>query len=127
MKRLLASGVIGLFLFTGCEGRVQDVRLAAQDFLFTPKTIQNRAGQPLRLTIANEGRETHEFSSELLTDPRVRVRWDGEAPKDYERSHSFRIPPGKSVKVTLDIPRGSYVFACKIRGHRGMTGTIQVE
>jgi len=102
----------------GCDPPEQEVRLAAQDFRFSPSTIYLHADAPVRLTIVNEGREPHEFASPLLTDARVR----GLAAPD-----GFRVPPGRSITVHFQAPPGTYPFRCRVRGHPGMEGTLIVE
>jgi len=101
-----------------CERGEQAVRVAAQDFRFSPATIRLHADAPARLTIINEGREPHEFAGPLLTDPRVRLL---SVPK------SFRLPPGRSLTILFQAPPGTYVFRCRVRGHPGMVGTVIVE
>ena len=102
----------------GCDLQEQEIRLAVQDFRFSPATIRLHADAPARLTIVNEGREPHEFAGPLLTDPRVRVL---SAPE------SFRLPPGRSITILLQAPPGTYLFWCRVRGHAGMEGTVIVE
>jgi plastocyanin len=102
----------------GCEPREQEVRLAAQDFRFSPGTIHVRADAPVLFTIVNEGREPHEFASPLLTDARVRLL---AAPE------SLRVPPGRSITVHFHAPPGIYPFKCRVQGHPGMDGTVIVE
>lgn len=101
-----------------CKRGDQAVRVAAQDFRFSPATIRLRADAPARLTIVNEGREPHEFASPLLTDARVRLL---EAPEN------FRLPPGQSLTIVFQAPPGTYPFRCRVRGHPGMEGTVIVE
>ncbi len=111
---VIAAGVV----LAACEPREQEVRLAAQDFRFMPSMIRVHADLPVRLTILNEGREPHEFSSPLLADSRARLL---SAPE------SFRVPPGRSITVLFQAPPGTYPFKCRIRGHVGMEGTMIVE
>lgn len=101
-----------------CGPDDQAVRIAAQDFRFSPNTIRLRADTPARLTIVNEGREPHEFAGPLLTDARVRLL---SAPE------SFHLPPGRSMTVIFQAPPGTYRFRCRVRGHPGMEGTVIVE
>lgn len=112
---LAITAALGLL---ACERGEQAVRIAAQDFRFSPATIRLRADTPTRLTIVNEGREPHEFDSPLLTDGRVRLL---EAPQ------SFRLLPGHSITIVLQAPSGTYLFRCRVRGHPGMEGTVIVE
>lgn len=83
-------------------------------------------GGLVRLVIVNEGREPHEFTSPLLSDPRVRIVWDAdEAP--IARPAGLKILPGQSAHVTLQAPPGTYLFRCTIRGHAGMNGTLVID
>lgn len=109
-----------------CEPRVQEVRIAAQDFRFIPSEIRLHAADPIRLVIVNEGREPHDFTSPLLFDPRVRNLPDA-GPGQPQQSGRFRILPGRSVTVTFQAPPGTYLFRCQIRGHAGMIGTLIVD
>lgn len=106
--------------------QVQEVRIAAQEFRFDPAQIRLHATEPVHLAVVNEGREPHEFTSTLLANPLVRTLSEAK-PADYREKDSFKIPPGRSVEVTLLASPGTYVFYCKIRGHSGMAGTIIVE
>ena len=125
--RLLATGCCLIPFLAACDWRIREIRIAAQDHRFVPARIQAQARESIHLVIVNEGRETHEFSSELLTDPHVHVRSEDVTPKDYSPSHSFKILPGRTVKITFRAPRGNYLFRCKIPGHRNMTATLIVE
>lgn len=119
MVRPLVAAVIALAAaLVACERGEQAVRVAAQDFRFSPDTVRLHADAPARLTIVNEGREPHEFTSPLLTDARVRLL---EAPE------SFRLPPGRSLAIVFQAPPGTYPFRCRVRGHPGMEGTLIVE
>jgi uncharacterized cupredoxin-like copper-binding protein len=111
---MIAAGVV----LAACEPREQEVRLAAQDFRFTPSMIRVHADLPVRLTILNEGREPHEFASPLLTDSRVRL---------LSTPESFRVPPGRSITILFQAPPGAYPFKCRVRGHPGMEGMVIVE
>jgi uncharacterized cupredoxin-like copper-binding protein len=114
------------FLVTACDPDVQTVRIAAQDFRFDPVEVRAIAGRPLRLTIVNEGREPHEFASPLLSDPWVRVS-AGPSLDAVSRQRGIRIPPGRSLELTLRVSPGVYLFHCRVRGHKGMTGILLVE
>lgn len=111
---------------TACESRVQETRIAAQDFRFVPAEVRFHARDPVRLVIVNEGREPHEFTSPLLSDPQVRVLSDAE-PAQSRQADSLRILPGRAATVTFQAPPGTYLFRCQIRGHAGMYGMIIIE
>jgi uncharacterized cupredoxin-like copper-binding protein len=105
---------------------VQEVRIAAQEFRFEPAQIRLRAAQPAHLVIVNEGHEAHAFTSTLLANPLVRVLAAAK-PVEYREKDSFKVPPGRSVEITLLAPPGVYVFYCRIKGHSAMAGIITAE
>ncbi len=118
VRPVLVLAILASAVLTACGQDEQTVRVAAQDFKFSPATIRVHAGAPARLTIVNEGREAHEFAGPLLTDSRVRVL---EAPEN------FRLPPGHSITILLQAQAGTYLFWCRVRGHAGMEGTVIAE
>jgi len=123
---VLAS-IVGVSLqLTACQPPVQEVRIAAQEYRFEPAQIRLRAAQPAHLVIVNEGREPHEFTSTLLANPLVRILAAAK-PAEYREAATFKIPPGRSVEITLLAPPGVYAFHCKIKGHGAMAGTIMVD
>ena len=112
--------------YSGCEGEIQSVHIVAQDFRFTPDTIHLARSQLIHLTLFNEGRETHEFESPLLSDPSVVIESVTLAGEARVPDH-LRIAPGQRLEVLFRAPSGTYLFYCKVRGHSGMTGTFIVE
>ena len=126
-RRFVLASLLGTsLLLTACKPAVQEVRIAAQEFRFEPAQIRLRAAQPAHLVIVNEGREAHEFTSTLLANPLVRVLAAAK-PAEYREAASFKVPPGRSVEITLLAPPGVYAFYCKIKGHSAMAGTITVD
>jgi uncharacterized cupredoxin-like copper-binding protein len=93
---------------------VLSVTLEGREFKWNPTTVTVRAGQRVRLRIANKGTIDHSFVSGLVR-----------APKAQE------IAPGRETTVEWTIPPrgGSFEFWCDIPGHReaGMAGTILVK
>lgn len=81
---------------------------------FQPSSIVVRAGQPVELTLRNEGRIQHDFT---LTDGVVQ-------PVKVVASGGQTA----SATFTLDQP-GTYMFICSVSGHvsAGMKGTITAE
>jgi len=123
---VLAS-IVGVSLqLTACQPPVQEVRIAAQEYRFEPAQIRLRVAQPAHLVIVNEGREPHGFTSTLLANPLVRILAAAK-PAEYREAATFKIPPGRSVEITLLAPPGVYAFYCKIKGHGAMAGTIMVD
>lgn len=133
----LILAVAGLTITTACAGGVaasgertdtgvatavstavvgaQQVTIVARDAMrFEPASITATAGQPVQLTLRNEGHAPHDFSlSDGVTRP-VKIKADG----------------GKTASATFTIDRpGTYTFICSVPGHEaaGMTGTLVAE
>lgn len=104
----------------------QEVRIVALEYRFEPSEISRSARGPLTLVLANGGREAHEFTSLLLRDPRVEVTHAPEAVLRRE-SDSLRLLPGRTARLTLVAPPGTYAFHCRLRGHGGMQGLITLK
>ena len=116
---------VGLSL-PACDETIQHVRIAAQDYRFQPALVRVHAEHPFRLTIVNEGREAHEFSTPLFSQPTVR-RLAQEPPELAIDQGHVRIYPGRFASVTISAPAGTYWYRCVIPGHRGMEGMLIVE
>jgi plastocyanin len=122
--------VLASFLFctwtAGCDGEVQSVHIVTQDYRFVPDMIRLASGRPVELTLFNEGRETHEFESPLLSDRSAIIESVSLNGEPTTAGH-LRIAPGKRLNLRFRAPPGTYLFVCKVRGHSGMTGTFLVE
>ncbi len=68
MRSLAFTGFVTLLVMwaMGCDSPEQTVYIVAEDFRFTPAEVHVSAERPIRLRIANEGREPHELKSPLL-------------------------------------------------------------
>lgn len=87
------------------------VEVVATDLQFDPTTVTITAGDPVNLTLVNDGRALHD-----LTIPALGFRLDAD--------------PGEqaSGSLTVDEP-GTYAFECTVPGHAdaGMRGTLVVQ
>ena len=92
------------------EGARQ-IMIVAREFSFTPGTIHMEAGEPVNITLVNEGSVVHHFGIDA-----VDFHLDAE--------------PGETVTGSLVIETpGEYVIGCHIEGHQeaGMIGEAHVE
>jgi uncharacterized cupredoxin-like copper-binding protein len=112
--------------FFACQPSVQDVHITAQDFRFVPTEVRVEPSTPVRLKIVNEGREAHEFTSPLLSDPLIRLLSVPQS-ETFQKTRSLKVVPGQSIEITLQAPSGTYLFRCSIRGHAGMNGTLVIS
>jgi plastocyanin len=37
------------------------------------------------------------------------------------------LPPGRSLRIRVALPPGTYLYICRRKGHANMTGTLVVE
>ena len=78
----------------------------ARDFGYVPAQLRTPAGDPLRLTIRNQGAHTHTFTIDSL-------------------GVDVLIPAGTTRVVTLRVQRpGTYFFYCRFHQAFGMRGHI---
>jgi uncharacterized cupredoxin-like copper-binding protein len=91
----------------------QDVTVVATEMAFTPATFELTAGQPVKLTLKNDGAVPHNWQAELGSEKILVI-----------------AQPGQSASTTFT-PRvpGTYRTLCTIPGHAqaGMVGTLIVK
>jgi len=118
----LLSGMSFSFLVASCDD-IPTVFLTAEDFRFVPDFVRVPASVPLSFSVYNAGRESHEFDSPILFYAATPVR---EQTKKSGRP-GIEIEPGRSIRLVIAPPPGTYLFICRRKGHAGMTGTLIVE
>jgi plastocyanin len=80
----------------------------ADDFYFSPNTIQGNAGQKLTIKVENEGQATHTFTIE-------------------SQNVDVEVEPGNEAEVNVTFPQsGSVEFICRFHASQGMTGELEV-
>jgi plastocyanin len=128
MRRFLVPGIAVALLLAACgssgsssgtpklSGAVTDkgtktasgtsFKLEADDFYFKPTFIDAKPGTKLKVTIANEGKNTHTFTIDS-------------ANVDKQMS------PGTSATVEVTVPSsGNLNFYCRFHRGTGMQGAI---
>lgn len=93
-------------------GGPQKLTIKAQDTMrFAPDSVTVQAGQPVQLTLENDGALVHDFVLTQGVDQPVKVEANGKS--------------SASTTFTITKP-GTYTFACAQPGHEaaGMKGTI---
>jgi nitrite reductase (NO-forming) len=85
-----------------------EVEIVAQDIDFQPATMLLAAGEPVNVTVTNDGEAMHDFTLEIA-DVHVNVE------------------PGqsKTTSLTIDEP-GTYEAVCTVAGHADAGMTIDV-
>lgn len=122
---ILAVWLSGLSSLS-CDFEISPATITAEEFRFTPTIVKLPAHQTLRLIIRNQGRERHVFQSPILSGPNVRFYGNGLATPG-KSADGIPIPPGGRIEFSLELAEGLYPFRCRIKGHKGMAGTLVVE
>ena len=122
MVTLASLGSAGL---DACDRSGQTVALTMEDNRFDPDSVRVRAEVPFTLTLFNAGREVHEFASPLLTYAEIK----SEAGRTEQRSvpSVIVLEPGRTARMLVAAPPGTYLYWCKRKGHPNMTGTLIIE
>jgi uncharacterized cupredoxin-like copper-binding protein len=100
----------------------ETVRIAMNEFRFTPQMLTLKAGQPYRLVLVNEGSGKHDLTAPAF----FRAARAAPAPE----GGTIVLAPGESA--TIDIrpeTAGTYDTTCSMFLHSlfGMDGAIKVE
>jgi uncharacterized cupredoxin-like copper-binding protein len=112
----------------------QRLTVEAQDLAFSPTALEVTAGDPVNLTLQNNGALEHDFS--IMEFP-----MEGEAEETGGMDHDMgegseepelHIAAGAGQSAMLDFTPskpGTYEFWCTVPGHKeaGMTGTLVVN
>lgn len=126
MKRIpiLFAGLalLGMVALAACATRpaavqANQVMIVATEMRFSPSRIDARVGQPVEITIVNQGSVRHDLAFPSIEMPGL-------------KGLETLTMPGQSthLTVTFDKP-GTYPFICTIEGHAasGMTGAVFVS
>jgi plastocyanin len=85
------------------------LKMSAENFSFTPATVDGTAGQKLTITLDNEGSVPHNFS---IDDQNINVT----------------LEPGDEQDIQVQFPQsGSVQFYCVFHKSSGMVGTLEVK
>ena len=144
MKRLAGFLVVLILLALTACGAAEptplptlSLPLLATDIAYDKDRLEVMAGQPVRITLNNEGALEHDFS--IMEIPHVgdvmaeemeeEMGHDMSAMEMAPEVHAAAPIGGRSsVEFTPSTP-GEYEFFCTIAGHKeaGMVGTLVVE
>lgn len=129
--------LLAVFL-SACAGGsepVAKITVNMKEFAFTPNVINVSAGQPVELTLVNEGAIEHDFVIEVI--PVEDVEASGEGMGDHHMSgdhsefdlHSSTAANATSTLTFTPTQPGTYQIICSVPGHKdaGMIGELIVE
>ena len=94
-------------------GTAQEVTVTATEMVFSPSTVEVTAGQPVRLTLRNNGVVEHNWQTQIGAEAVV---------------VTARPRQSASTTFTPQTP-GTYKVICSVPGHEqaGMVGTLTVK
>jgi plastocyanin len=123
---LILGSWLCVMSFSSCDTAFSSVTITAEEFRFTPNFVRLPPRQIIRLIVRNQGREPHVFQSPILTLRDVRFgggSWEGQV----KGRDGIVIQPGKRIELSVELSEGLYPFRCRIKGHKGMEGTLVVQ
>ncbi len=130
--RPIAFLVCAGLLLAGCAASPQttEVQLTMVEFEYQPSEITVTAGQPVRMTLVNNGTLEHDFSILEFPMEMTSTETGGHemgSGMEPEMHASAMVGESMMVEFTPTAP-GSYEFFCSVAGHKeaGMAGTITV-
>jgi plastocyanin len=93
------------------------IKVTATDFKFDPTDLTLKAGQKVKLTIANKGTVEHTW---MLKDA---------GGKELSQTLTVKIGETKSLEFTAPSTAGVYNIVCDVAGHKelGMVGKVTVQ
>jgi len=137
VKKVLLVISLFVFLLSACGGSSQpanEVTLQLSDFAYSSSSFTIPAGQPVTLTLVNNGAVEHDFVIEKV-NVEFELKQDGGSTEHHMHGaqekydlHISAMPSKTSVaQITIDEP-GTYKFFCSVEGHleAGMTGELIV-
>jgi len=132
--------VVLLFLLsTSCSTNSQsgaEITVNVGEFAYDPSALTVFSGQPVALTIKNNGALEHDFVIEKIMASDIQGNMeshDGHMATDMGSMNydlHVSVPPGESaVLIFTPTEGGAYEFYCTVAGHKeaGMAGTLIVK
>lgn len=137
----------GMVVLAGCRTAIEQtavpplaLTLIATDIAYDTNRFETVAGQPIRLTIRNEGALEHDFS--IMEMPHsgevmaIGMQMGEEGMGEHDMSNMAEMPDihvsapqnmANTIEFTPSAP-GNYEFYCTVSGHKeaGMIGTLVV-
>ena len=137
MLRALTLLILAGLVISACGGTdapKTEITLDLTDFAYTPAAITIPAGQPVVLTLTNNGLVEHDFVIETIDARTVLLQDSGsEAHHAHGEASNFDVHAsaqvGETTVVELTVSEpGTYQFFCSVEGHKdaGMIGELIV-
>ena len=127
MLAAVSTGALGIgACSSGAAGAAPQLTVTEREFSVSPSVQQVTAGK-VTIKVVDAGKATHElvaFATDLPEDQlpltakgdRIDEEAKGITHLDPEAEN---VATGKSKTITIDLPKGRYVFVCNLSGHYG--------
>lgn len=131
MKKTLLP-LITLLLLAACapaSGTVQSITLTLKDISYSQTTLEVTAGQPVALTLVNEGALEHDFSIKTIAVTNISETNSVNHGHSHGDLHAAVRPGETDVLTFTPTEPGTYEFYCHVAGHKaaGMVGQLVVK
>ncbi|MCQ3935621.1 MAG: hypothetical protein DPW18_01110 [Chloroflexi bacterium] len=136
---MLLKKVLPVFLavlLSACAGgsAPTKVTVTMSEFAFEPASITVTAGQPVEITLVNEGAIEHDFAIEVIPVEDVSTEGSMSGHDESGQHSEFDVhtatgPGETSVLRFTPTQPGTYKIICSVPGHldAGMTGELIVK
>lgn len=140
MQKLMILVLAGLtLLLAACSGgaapssSAQEITIEANEFKFSPATIEVSKDRPVKLTLRNKGTVEHDWA--IMKIPMMGMKESGEVGHDMSNTADkpelhMSAMTGQTAQVEFTPTQaGTYQIACTVPGHKeaGMVGTLIVK
>ena len=123
----ISTGALGLgACSSGGGGAAPQLTVTEREFSLSPSVQQVTAGK-VTIKVDDAGKASHElvaFASDLpegqlpLTAKGDRIDEEATGITHFD-PEAENVASGKSKTITIDLPKGRYVFVCNLSGHYG--------
>ena len=142
---LLLLLILGAFVLVACGGEAEptaiptaELELLATDIAFDKDRFEVMIGQPVKVTLQNDGVLEHDFSiMEIPHSGEVMAEEMHDEESDHDMSnmemdpevHVAAAPGGHHSVEFTPSQAGEYEYFCTVEGHKeaGMAGTLIVK
>ena len=133
-KKVLPVVLLSVFLMAcGASSPAKEMTVNMTEFGFEPNTITVTAGEPVKLTLVNNGAVEHDFVVEVIpvkdvsTEGMEMDHMSGDHA-EYDLHTATAAGATSTLSFTATTP-GTYKIICSVPGHKeaGMTGELIVK
>ena len=125
---MLVAAMVGVLGLGACgSGKSKpDLTVTEKEYSLSSSSAQVTAGK-VKIEVAVAGQLTHEFVAFATDLPEDQLPLTAKGDRIDEEGKGIThldpeaedVAPGKSKTITIDLPKGRYVFVCNLEDHYG--------